>query len=113
VTVSPSIAATVEVRRSRLFLGAVAVATIAAAITWALLTYATSTGSATSAPSGASGTGNAGRIAMLTRVQQAAAFGGPGAMLSVLYGLSPQEAVYVRGVTSMTPEQLAAAFASR
>ena len=31
-------------------------------------------------------------------------------MLSVLYGLTPQEAMYVRGITSMTPEQQAAAF---
>ena len=135
MTVSPSIPATIEIKRSRLFGGAVAVAAIAAAVTWALLTFATGSASTVSnelmaapsvqlAESYGSGMSHAGmlgtphgasnsyasRIAKLTRLQQAAAFGGPGATLSVLYGLTPKEAMYVRGITSMTPEQQAAAF---
>ena len=44
MTVSPSIPHTVEMRRSRLIGGVVAVAAVAAAITWALVTYAVNTG---------------------------------------------------------------------
>ena len=42
MTVSPSIPATIEIRRSRLFGGALAVAAAAAAVTWGLLAFATS-----------------------------------------------------------------------
>ena len=133
MTVSPSIPATVEIRRSRLLLLVAAVAIAAAAISWAA-TNAADSGSSSAQSNlvvqaeqygrGLTNTGTfrtpvgnggsyATRIARLSRVQQAAAFGGPGAMLSVLYGLTPKEAMYVRGITSMTPEQIAAAFGSR
>src|SRR5262249_55532214 len=130
MTVSPSIPATVEIRRSRLLLLVAAVAIAAAAISWGA-TSASESSSGSSAQSslvtqleqygrGLSNTGvfrtpvasssYATAIAKLSRIQQAAAFGGPGATLSVLYGLSPTEAQYVRGITSMTPAQQAAAF---
>jgi hypothetical protein len=157
MTVSPSIPATVEIRRSRLLTLVAAVAVLAAGSTWAIAAATDGTGSA--APHGTSpslvqqaqaygrglteigriGTASgpsssvqqaqaygrglteigtiatasssyANGIARLSRLQQAAAFGGPGAVLSVLYGLTPKEALYVRGITSMSTKQQAAAF---
>jgi hypothetical protein len=137
MTVSPSIPATIETSRSRLFGGGLVVAAAAAGITWALLSFAVDTGSTSTrgaSPSqaasaslvqqaqaygrglteigklgAASASSYANRIAKLTRVQQAAAFGGPGAVLDAL-GLSAGEKQYVQGITSMSNEQQAAAF---
>jgi hypothetical protein len=132
MTVSPSIPATVELRRSRLMVLVAAVAVVAAGSAWAITNAAenTSSPSASSYTSaglvaqagqygrgvtniGVVGTsaGNdyANRIAKLTRLQQAAAFGGPGAVLDAL-GLTAKEKQYVQGVASMTPVQQAAAF---
>ncbi len=158
MTVSPSIPATVEIKRSRLLMLVAAVAVVAAGSTWAIAAATDSTGSASphgtspslvqqaqaygrglteigrigaaSAPSSsvqqaqaygrglteigkiatASSSSYANGIARLSRLQQAAAFGGPGAILSVLYGLTPKEAMYVQGITSMSTKQQAAAF---
>jgi hypothetical protein len=131
MTVSPSIPATVEIRRSRLLVLVAALVVVTAGITWAIAAATESTGSTTQGSTAslvqqaeayghglteigklgaASASSYANRIAKLTRVQQAAAFGGPGAVFSVLYGLTPQEAIYVRGITSMSTRQQAAAF---
>jgi Protein of unknown function (DUF4242) len=48
-------------------------------------------------------------ITSLDRVQQAAAFGGHGAVLDAL-GLSPRDRQYVQGITSLTRAEQAAAF---
>jgi hypothetical protein len=131
MTVSPSIPATVEIRRSRLLTLVAAVAVVASGSTWAIAAATDSTGSAAphdTSPSlvqqaqaygrglteigkiATASSSYANGIARLSRLQQAAAFGGPGAVLSVLYGLTPKEALYVRGITSMSSMQQAAAF---
>jgi hypothetical protein len=51
----------------------------------------------------------ASRIANLSRLEQASAFGGPGAELDAL-GLTKQDLRYVKGIVSMTTTQQAAAF---
>lgn len=48
-------------------------------------------------------------ITSLSRVQQAAAFGGHGGVIDAL-GLSPREAAYVKAIVSLTPAQVAAGF---
>jgi len=121
MTVSPSIPSTIEMRRSR-FAGLVAAAAIAAAaITWALLALAgddTGTGAAQQSvqPSASVLSSlSAGErryvngVTSLTNVEQAAAFGGPDAVLDAL-DLSPREKQYVRGISSLTPVERAAAF---
>ncbi len=135
MTVSPSIPAPIETRRGRLFGGALLVVAAVAGLTWGLLSLTVDTGSTSTratSPSlvqqaeaygrglteiGKLGTASAGTsessyvnaIARLSRVQQAAAFGGPGAVLDAL-GLSAGEKQYVQGITSMSTEQQAAAF---
>jgi hypothetical protein len=108
MTVSPSIPATLEIRRSRLLALLATVAVAAGGITWAVAASAGST--ASSSPSMTP----AGReyvqgITSLSRLEQAAAFGGPGAVLDALR-LSEQEKRYVNGVTSMDLVEQAAAF---
>ena len=113
-----TIPATIQVRRSRpsgpagvLAFAAVVICVLAVAVVFG-------TGSASAKPGGAqraAGLTNSERayvqgITSMTRLQQAAAFGGFGAILNVRYGLTPQDAQYVQGITSMTPEQQAAAF---
>ena len=136
MTVSSSIPATVQIRRSSLLGGAVVVAAAAAAVTWVLLTFAWGTGSSTAGTAGGSqgsviqqvesygrGLTNAGSafrtpvqensyvqgIASMSRVEQAAAFGGPGGVIDAL-GLDPQDARYVEEIMALTPAQLAAGF---
>ena len=84
MTVSSSVPATIQVRRSRLVGLIAAAAAVAAGITWALLTFAvnTRTGSAQ------------GRV--------------PTA--SAPSSLSASERRYVKGITSLTPVEQAAAF---
>jgi hypothetical protein len=131
MTVSPSIPAPIETRRGRLFGGTLLVAAAVAALSWGLLSLTVDTGSTSTrgtSPSlvqqaqaygrglteigkiaAASSSSYANRIAGLTRVQQAAAFGGPGAVLDAL-GLSAGEKQYVQGITSLSSMQQAAAF---
>jgi hypothetical protein len=132
MTVSPSIPATVELRRSRLLVLVAAVAVVAAAGSWAITDAAENTSSTSRSSSTSAGlvaqarqygrgmteigtiatsarNGYAYRIAKLTRLQQAAAFGGQGAVLDAL-GLTAKEKRYVQGITSLTQVQQAAAF---
>ena len=104
MTVSPSIPATVELRRSRLMVLVAAVAVVAAGSSWAITNAAESTSSPSTSSSTSAGqvaqaeqygrgvtnigvvgtsagSHYANRIAKLTGLQQAAAFGGPGAVL--------------------------------
>jgi hypothetical protein len=142
MTVSSSIPATVQMRRSRLVGLLAIVAIVATAITWAAFA-ATESGSGTVGnPAAASDIPNPaaqyGRglsqvgsffrttasrdlqltpsekryvqgIASLSRVEQAAAFGGHGGVIDAL-GLSPREAAYVKAIVSLTPAQIAAGF---
>ncbi|PWU20188.1 MAG: hypothetical protein C5B48_12815 [Candidatus Rokuibacteriota bacterium] len=116
MTVSNSIPATVQMRRSSLFGLVAAVAVVAAGITALLLVFAVNTSS--SGQGSASPSGSSPRqsdqayvrgITSMTHVEQAAAFGGPGARLGAL-GLSAQDEQYVKGITRLTPVQMAAAF---
>ena len=132
MTLSTSVPATVQIRRSSLLGGAVLVAAAAAAVTWVLLTFAWGTSSSTAGrqasvvqqvESYGRGLTNAGSffrtpaqvsryvqgITSMTRVEQAAAFGGPGGVIDAL-GLDPQDAKYVKGIMALTPAQLAAGF---
>jgi hypothetical protein len=120
MTVSPSIPATVQMRRSRL-LGLLAmVAVVAAAVTWAAFAASESSRGST-APVGAETTASVLKrltpsekpyvqgITSLSRVQQAAAFGGHDGVIDAL-GLTPREAAYIKAIVSLTPAQLAAGF---
>ena len=117
MTMSNSVPATIEIRRSRLLGLVAAVAAVAAGITAALFVFAVNTeGSGQrNVPAASPSTPSANEqayvrgIASLTPVQQAAAFGGPGAVLDAL-GLSTQDRQYVQGITSLTPAQQAVAF---
>jgi hypothetical protein len=116
MTVSNSIPATIQMRRSSLVGIIAAVAVLAAGITAVLLVFAVNTGSSeqrsvqtTASSPSQSDQAYVKGITSLTPAQQAAAFGGPGAMLDAL-GLSGQDTQYVQGVTSMTPVEQAAAF---
>jgi hypothetical protein len=110
MTASASVPNTVEIRRSRLFGGALVVAAAAASLTWALLVYAVGTSSATpsvrvtTSPSLVRQAGAYGRG--LTEV---GTIGAPAGMHDLL-GLSAKEKQYVRGITSLTRVQQAAAF---
>jgi hypothetical protein len=116
-------------RRSRLLVLVVAVAVVAAGSASAITRAADDTGSTSTGSTSlvtqsesygrglteigtiaSSGASYAQQVAQLSRLQQAAAYGGPGAEVSALYGVTPREAQYVTGITFMTPEQQAAAF---
>jgi hypothetical protein len=134
MTVSSSIPATVQIRRSSLLGGAVLVAAAAAAVTWVLLTFAWGTSSSTAGTAGGQssvqqiesygrGLTNAGAffrtpaqearyvqgIVSMSRVEQAAAFGGHNGVIEAL-GLDPQDARYVEEIMALTPAQLSAGF---
>ena len=138
MSVSPSIPATVQIKRGRLIGLVAAVAVLAAAVTWALSSFAFDSGSSTTASSDvqASAIGNplppaslhfrvvAGPgsataaaqdaqyvrgITAMTPVEQAAAFGGHGGVLDAL-GLAPRDEQYVKGIMQLTPAELQAAF---
>jgi Protein of unknown function (DUF4242) len=100
--VSTSIPATIQIRRRRLLGLIVAVALVAAGITWALLTVAVDTGSGSVQTSAASVRSS------LTPVQQATVYGGPGAVLDAL-GFGPQEKQFVQGFVALAKAQQAAA----
>ena len=113
MTMSTSVPATIEMRRSRL-LGLIAmVAVVAAGITWALVTFAgdTGTGAAQNSVQPPASVVSAGPsfkqwakgISSLAAAQQTAA------VLNAL-GLSSQDQQYVMGVTSLSPAEQAAAF---
>jgi hypothetical protein len=102
--VSTSVPATIQMRRSRLLGLIVAVAVVAAGITWAL-TVAVDTGS------GSVQTSAQPKVSVgssLTPVQQATVYGGPGAVLDAL-GFRPQEKQFVQGFVTLAKAQQAAA----
>jgi hypothetical protein len=119
MSVSTPIPRTVELRRSRLIGLVAVVAVLAAGITWALLTFVVDSGSGSAQESATPAAVRSQLspseqryvkgISALTRVQQAAAFGGPGGVLDAL-GLDPQDKRYVKGIASLTPAEQAAAF---
>jgi hypothetical protein len=139
MTVSPSIPATVQMRRSRLVGLLAVVAVAAAAVTWAASAATQSNGTGSSTQSalvnqaeqyglGLSRAGSyfrsTGRsvpgltpsekryvygIAAMSRVEQAAAFGGHWGVIDALE-LDPRDAAYVKAIVSLTPAQLAAGF---
>ncbi len=82
---SAPIPTTIHLRPSRLLGIIVAVAALAAAITWALLVFAVDSGSQSAQPA--------------VRTSE-----------DVLAGLSPRARQYVEGIMALTPAQLAAGF---
>jgi hypothetical protein len=120
MTVSPSIPATVQMRRSRLLGLLATVAVVAAAVTWAA--FAASEGSSRSGrPVGSETTSSVlapltpsekryvQGISSMSRVQQAAAFGGHGGVIDAL-GLDARDAAYVKAIVSLTPAQMTGGF---
>jgi hypothetical protein len=103
MTVSPSIPATIEIKRSRLLGIIVGVAAIAAAVTWALVTLVV--GTDTSSPQASTQTA---RSTSLTPVQLATVNGGSDAVLEAL-GFGPQEKQFVEGIVTLAKAQQAAA----
>lgn len=97
MTVSPSIPHTIEMRRSRLLGGVVAVAAAAAAITWALVTYAVNTGDGS-----AQSTSIQVQNELATSYENA--LGAPGRARQTSLGPAQQRALDV--VNSLTPAQL-------
>ena len=127
MTASHSIPTTLEMRPSRLVAIVVLVAAVTAAITWALVTFAG--GSGTEATQGSvrpstsqqnaaipfalglspQGSQYVQGITSLSRLEQAAAFGGHGGVLDALK-LRARDKQYVHGITSLSPAERAAAF---
>jgi hypothetical protein len=107
MTVSPSIPATIEIRRSRLFGGALVVAAAAAGLTWALLAFAFDTDSTSSAQRSNTGGTTVGVV------QQAEQYGRGLSNVGML-AASPStssaalDAQRVPSIMSLTPARLAA-----
>ena len=102
---SPSIPATIEMRRSRLLSLVAAVALVAACVTWLLIAFAVGTDSGSAQTS-------AQPIAQvrpsLTPVRQATVSSGSDAVLDVL-GFGPQEKQFIQGFVALAKAQQAAA----
>jgi hypothetical protein len=115
-TSSSTAPATIQLHKGSLYGLLAVVAALAAGITSLLLVFAVNTGSP-----GVRGARQAAPshsmidqdyvkgVTSMTRIEQAAAFGGPGGVLDAL-GLSAADKQYVQGVTSMTQGQQAAAY---
>ena len=115
-TSSSAAPTTVELRRGSLYGLLAGVAILAAGVTSLLLVFAANTGSSglhnvrPAAPShSATGQDYVSGVTSMTRIAQAAAFGGHGGVLDAL-GLSARDKRYVKGVTSLTQAQQAAAY---
>jgi hypothetical protein len=115
-TSSSTAPATFQLRRGSLYGLLAVVAVLAAGVTSLLLVFAVNTGSSgvpgvrPAAPShSTTDQGYVKGVTSMTRIAQAAAFGGPGGLLDAL-GLSTTDKQYVNGVTSLTQSQQAAAY---
>lgn len=120
MTLPTTIPARVQVRRSHLLGLVAAVAVVAAAITWAMVSFTVDTGNRgaqASAPTSAAVLASLApkerqyvqAIASMTPAQLRAAFGTGVDAIGAL-GLSTRDEQYVRGIASLTPAQLKAAF---
>ena len=114
MSVSTSVPTTIEVKRSRLVGGAIAIAAVAAGITWALLSSPTTRGSGVARvdierPVPVTITPSLDDQVFLRSISHTAQMQQAAAVLHAL-GLSPKEAEYVQAMTSLSPVEQAAAF---
>jgi hypothetical protein len=113
MTVSPSIPDTIEIRRSRLFGGALVVAAAAAGLTWALLAFAFDTSSESSVPRSNIGSIPAGLATPAGIVRQAEQYGRGLSNVGMLgapasTSSAALDAQRVPSIMSLTPARLAA-----
>ena len=103
MTVSPSIPATIEIRRSRLFGGALAVAAAAAAVTWGLLAFATSPATSPDAQLEQA-------VTRQIQLEQAQSYGRGLTEIGTIatHGSAAQDARKVPSLMTLTPARLAA-----
>jgi Nickel responsive protein SCO4226-like len=97
----PSIPATVEIKRGRLFGLVAAVAVLAAVVTWIVVAYGFDNGNSTSASSGAQAGAIGTGYALPTEQSDAT-------MAPVLASMSPQTREYTKRIMNLTFAQLAA-----
>jgi hypothetical protein len=114
MSVSTSVPTTIEVKRSRLVGGAIAIAAVAAGLTWALLSFANDTGSGVARvdierPVPVKITPSLDDQVFLRSISHTAQMQQAAAVLHAL-GLSPKEAEYIQAMTSLSPVEQAAAF---
>jgi hypothetical protein len=114
MSVSTSVPTTIEVKRSRLVGGALAIAAVAAGITWALLSFANENGSGVARvdlerPVPVTITPSVDDQAFLRSISHTAQMQQAAAVLHAL-DLGPKEAEYIQAMTSLSPVEQAAAF---